>query len=262
MLVRPPETHMRLRDVMALLKNPTPEAFYVEYNAAHQYLGERLQAIAPLPPHPPSLRPLLQNLWLGKGATTSPLHYDDYENLLTQAAPAPHVPDMRRCTHPSAPPASTAAAAAVRELKHPTRAGARHEAAAPLPAFRPALPLLHAPRQGHAPLPVAQQLQPRAALPGRGAPQSRLRLLGQRLPARLGPPPAAPARVAARVHAARGRDAAAARLLAPRGALGGHQRGRRECGGQLLVSQRAAPTRGVLRPGQLVSRAFGSVYLF
>ena len=100
-LVRPPETHMRLRDVMALLQHPTPEAFYVEYNAAHQYLGDRLQAMAPLPPHPPSLRPLLQNLWLGKGATTSPLHYDDYENLLTQVAPAPHVHGMRRCTHPS-----------------------------------------------------------------------------------------------------------------------------------------------------------------
>ena len=75
---------MRLRDALSLLQCQTPEAFYVEYNAAHQYLGEALQRMAPLPPHPPSLRPLLQNLWLGKGATTSPLHYDDYENLLSQ----------------------------------------------------------------------------------------------------------------------------------------------------------------------------------
>ena len=83
-LVRPPEVTMRLRDALSLLQCQTPEAFYVEYNAAHQYLGEALQRMAPLPPHPPSLRPLLQNLWLGKGATTSPLHYDDYENLLSQ----------------------------------------------------------------------------------------------------------------------------------------------------------------------------------
>ena len=118
-LVRPPETHMRLRDVMALLQHPTPEAFYVEYNAAHQYLGDRLQAMAPLPPHPPSLRPLLQNLWLGKGATTSPLHYDDYENLLTQVAPAPHVPGMAPLHAPLAPPLTPLLA-----LKHGRGCGA------------------------------------------------------------------------------------------------------------------------------------------
>ena len=110
---------MRLRDVMALLQHPTPEAFYVEYNAAHQYLGDRLQAMAPLPPHPPSLRPLLQNLWLGKGATTSPLHYDDYENLLTQVAPAPHVPGMAPLHAPLAPPLTPLLA-----LKHGRGCGA------------------------------------------------------------------------------------------------------------------------------------------
>ena len=91
--------------MLALLQHATPESFYVEYNAAHQYLGDRLQAMAPLPPHPPSLRPLLQNLWLGKGATTSPLHYDDYENLLTQVR-ATHTARARhaRCTHLSPPP--------------------------------------------------------------------------------------------------------------------------------------------------------------
>ena len=83
-LVRPPETHMRLADLLTLLRAPTAEAFYCEYNAMHQYGGAALQAMAPLPPHPRAMRPLLANLWLGKGATTSPLHYDDYENLLSQ----------------------------------------------------------------------------------------------------------------------------------------------------------------------------------
>lgn len=80
-LVRPPETHLRLRDLLALLRQQTPESFYVEYNALHQYLGESL---APLPAHAAELRHLLTNVWLGRGATTSPLHYDEYENLLTQ----------------------------------------------------------------------------------------------------------------------------------------------------------------------------------
>jgi hypothetical protein len=35
-LVRPPETHMRLRDVLSLLAMRTPERFYVEYAAMHQ----------------------------------------------------------------------------------------------------------------------------------------------------------------------------------------------------------------------------------
>ena len=40
-LVRPPETHMRLGDALSLLERPTAESFYVEYNAVHQYLGAR-----------------------------------------------------------------------------------------------------------------------------------------------------------------------------------------------------------------------------
>ena len=35
-LVRPPETHMRLADALSLLEHETPERFYVEYNAMHQ----------------------------------------------------------------------------------------------------------------------------------------------------------------------------------------------------------------------------------
>ena len=85
MQVRPPETHMQLRDLLALLSLEEPPAhFYLEYNALHQYLGKPLREMVPRPPQASLLRPLLTNLWLGKGATTSPLHYDEYENLLCQ----------------------------------------------------------------------------------------------------------------------------------------------------------------------------------
>ena len=46
--------------------------------------GLPLREMVPCPPQASLLRPLLTNLWLGKGATTSPLHYDEYENLLCQ----------------------------------------------------------------------------------------------------------------------------------------------------------------------------------
>jgi jumonji domain-containing protein 7 len=38
-----------------------------------------------------NLRPLLSNLWLGRGETISPLHYDPYENLLCQISGVKHL---------------------------------------------------------------------------------------------------------------------------------------------------------------------------
>lgn len=111
-LVRPPQTTMRFEDFLQLLllsqqgkrKVVDPvikETFYLEYLSVTQYLGESMTKMIPLPkifhPHSPSLSSssssspsspsldhTLTNLWMGKGNTTSPLHYDDYENFLCQ----------------------------------------------------------------------------------------------------------------------------------------------------------------------------------
>jgi len=103
-LVRPPQTTMRMDDFLSLLRlsqaNPSlaPNAsFYLEYLSLTQYLGPYLLPFLPLPPPAAAavaaageawreggLELLLTNLWVGKGGTTSPLHYDDYENILCQ----------------------------------------------------------------------------------------------------------------------------------------------------------------------------------
>jgi jumonji domain-containing protein 7 len=51
-LVRPPETHMRLGDALSLLSMRTPERFYVEYAAMHQVrsLPDPVSASSPLGP--------------------------------------------------------------------------------------------------------------------------------------------------------------------------------------------------------------------
>jgi hypothetical protein len=98
-LVRPPQTTMRMDDFLSLLRlsqaNPSlaPNAsFYLEYLSLTQYLGPSLLPFLPLPPPAAAavataaggLELLLTNLWVGNGGTTSPLHYDDYENILCQ----------------------------------------------------------------------------------------------------------------------------------------------------------------------------------
>eukprot|EP00624_Nannochloropsis_granulata_P001146 evm.model.NODE_15307_length_16043_cov_30.735523.2 len=104
-LVRPPQTTMRMNDFLSLLRlsqaNPSlaPNAtFYLEYLSLTQYLGPTLLPSLPLPLPAAAavaadvvgkergLELLLTNLWVGKGGTTSPLHYDDYENILCQLA--------------------------------------------------------------------------------------------------------------------------------------------------------------------------------
>ena len=94
-LVRPPLTSMRLADFFALMQKTDmegsgetciPETFYIEYLALHQYLGAGMEELIPLPDaaNTDMLEPLVTNLWIGNKPTTSPLHYDDYENLLCQ----------------------------------------------------------------------------------------------------------------------------------------------------------------------------------
>lgn len=60
--------------------------FPFRYLALHQYLGSSFLDLIPLPAaaRTAQLEPLVTNLWIGTRPTTSPLHYDDYENLLCQ----------------------------------------------------------------------------------------------------------------------------------------------------------------------------------
>jgi jumonji domain-containing protein 7 len=96
-LVRPPSTYMKIIDFLALSRDErVKETLYLEYLALHQYLGEDFSALLPLPfplesssslqPSETKLKHLVTNLWIGGRPTTSPLHYDDYENLLCQIA--------------------------------------------------------------------------------------------------------------------------------------------------------------------------------
>ena len=45
-------------------------------------MGARARAMAPLPAVAAELELVLANLWLGAGETVSPLHYDEYDNVL------------------------------------------------------------------------------------------------------------------------------------------------------------------------------------
>lgn len=103
-LVRPPTTSMKLVDYFALQRQGSAvegTTFYLEYLALHQYLGQEFLGLISLPgpisaltkrraadsghnTTQPLLQPLVTNLWIGGSPTISPLHYDDYENLLAQ----------------------------------------------------------------------------------------------------------------------------------------------------------------------------------
>jgi hypothetical protein len=85
-LVRPPSTSMTMSDFLMLSKQPSmKEVFYLEYSALHQYL-ESFQHYMPTPEiiQDVNLTSLVSNIWIGTKPTSSPLHYDDYENFLCQ----------------------------------------------------------------------------------------------------------------------------------------------------------------------------------
>ena len=117
-LVRPPQTTMKFQDFLKLLQlgkqsreqglDLLKETFYLEYLSVTQYLGKSFTEMINLPTilqqnlqernvtdaqlstlenkihNNKRLEPVLTNIWMGKGNTTSPLHYDDYENFLCQ----------------------------------------------------------------------------------------------------------------------------------------------------------------------------------
>ena len=99
-LVRPPTTSMYFKDFLVLSGSQrkfNDENFYMEYMALHQYLGKNFLELIPLPRivdelvekkkqgSSDGLELLVSNLWLSYNRPTiSPLHYDDYENLLCQ----------------------------------------------------------------------------------------------------------------------------------------------------------------------------------
>lgn len=87
-LVRPPTTTMQMSDFIKLLNSKTNEVFYLEYAALHQYLGKEFEASVHVPKLIEDLGinhlHLVSNVWIGGRPTTSPLHYDDYENFLCQ----------------------------------------------------------------------------------------------------------------------------------------------------------------------------------
>jgi jumonji domain-containing protein 7 len=85
-LVRPPTTAMFFSDFLKLIRRQTPETFYLEYLSLTQYLGTEMMQLAQRPTQSFSadLQLLVSNFWVGGAPTTSPLHYDDYENLLCQ----------------------------------------------------------------------------------------------------------------------------------------------------------------------------------
>ena len=93
---KPATTHARLFDVLRVLNNTNcgESTFYIAQAALELYAPELVKEFpAPqIPPLKSNMKKIRQrNIWMSRGGTHTPLHYDNYENLLLVLEGTKHV---------------------------------------------------------------------------------------------------------------------------------------------------------------------------